>query len=376
MFDADFLGIATTILWTYMATGHGEFWRPFTPSSFAAPAALPSVDIIVPARNEAEVLPFSLPSLLQQNYAGPWRVILVDDHSQDGTGDLGRQIARGLGADDRLTVLQAPELLPGWSGKVAAMNAGVGESRADFVLFTDADIEHDPSSLRHLVARAEAGKLDLVSRMVLLNCVSVAEKLLIPAFVFFFAMLYPFKWSNDPSARTAAAAGGTMLVRRSRLTVIGGLASIRSALIDDCSLAQAIKSSGGRTELLLTQEIRSLRPYPSITDVWRMVARTAYTQLRYRPLFLVGTVLGLGFMYILPIWLFLFAPTFLSTVAGLLSCAVMVLIYRPIVKFYSLSWVWTLTLPIAALIYGMATVDSARLYYAGKGGLWKGRAQA
>jgi hopene-associated glycosyltransferase HpnB len=212
--------------------------------------------------------------------------------------------------------------------------------------------------------------------MVRLNCESFAEKLLIPAFVFFFAKLYPFRRANDPGARVAAAAGGVMLVRRAMLDGIGGLTVIKSALIDDCSLARVIKDAGGKIELTLTTDIVSLRPYPHISDIRKMIARTAYTQLSLSPLLLLGTIVGLAFLYLSPVLLFLFAPTPLALGTGLLAEILMTAIYIPMVVFYRLPWFWALTLPLAAFVYAAATIDSARLYYLGKGGQWKGRAQA
>jgi hopene-associated glycosyltransferase HpnB len=372
------LGAIALASWIYLALGHGSFWRPLLPVTETPSRHLPSVDIVIPARDEANVLPYSLPSLLTQDYKGDWRVILVDDHSTDGTSEVARQIADQVARHDygdRLTVVQAPDLAPGWAGKVAAMQAGVQASRADMILFTDADIRHSPVSLSHLVARAEAKRLDLVSRMVMLNCVSFAEKLLIPSFIFFFAKLYPFRRSNNPDSRMAAAAGGTMLMRRTMLNKIGGLASIQGALIDDCGLAKEVKQAGGRTELTLTRDIESLRPYPHIRDVWKMVSRTAYTQLRHSPLLLVGTVISMAILYVLPPLLFLLAPSPNALGLGLLTWLLMTALYLPMVRFYGLGRAWALTLPMAALVYGAATIDSARLYRQGKGGQWKGRAQ-
>lgn len=370
------LGGISFLAWLYLGLGHGLFWLPLLPKPATEPAIYPSVDIIVPARNEAEALPLSLPALLGQNYAGAWRIILVDDHSTDGTSAIATKVAASSGHGDRLTVIPAPDLPDGWSGKVAAMQAGVTHSQAELILFTDADIVHAPHSLRDLVAITQAEKLDLVSRMVLLNCTSFAEKLLIPAFVFFFAMLYPFRRANNPASRVAAAAGGTMLIRRGILDKIGGLTRIKSALIDDCSLARAVKDGGGRIQLTLTRDITSLRPYPHIVDVWQMVARTAYTQLRFSPLLLLGTMLGMILLYLVPPYLFLAAPTPAAIGLGLLCWGTMTVLYLPIIRFYRLNPLWALALPLAGLIYGMATIDSARLYNQGKGGLWKGRAQA
>jgi len=371
-----FLGLAVVVAWAYLTFAYGSFWIPLFPESAPLRAQMPSVDIIVPARNEAKILPLSLPSLLTQEYSGSWRIILIDDHSDDGTADIAREIALKAGKQDRLTVISAPDLPEGWSGKVAAMNTGVLYSISEMILFTDADIRHHPKSLERLVARALDKNLDLVSRMVRLHCSSFAEKLLIPAFVFFFAMLYPFRRVNNPRSEVAAAAGGTMLVRRASLDKIGGLAAIKSALIDDCSLAKALKDHRQMIELTLTNDIRSLRAYPEIKDIWTMIARTAYTQLRYSPLMLAGTILGLCFMYLLPLVLFLFAPTMLPAVFGLVAYVLMTAIYIPTVTAYNQPWYWALTLPAAAMVYAAATVASARLYHKGKGGLWKGRTQA
>lgn len=376
MFIFSLLSLLSLAAWLYLALSHGTFWIPLLPQEPVARTEMASVDIIVPARDEAAVLPLSLPSLLMQKYVGAWRVILVDDHSQDGTAEIARKIAVELGLSDKLIIVAAPDLPEGWGGKVAAMDAGVAHSAADFILFTDADIHHKPHSLTKLVAHAETLRLDLTSRMVKLNCVSFAEKLLIPAFVFFFAMLYPFRHANDKKSNIAAAAGGTMLIRRSALNKIGGLSCIKSALIDDCSLAKALKSAGGKIELTLTRDIESLRPYPHISDIWHMVARTAYTQLRHSPLLLAGTVAGMILLYLAPPLFLFFAPTSFTFVTGLAAYLIITAIYLPTVLFYGLTWVWALTLPVAALVYAAATIDSARLYHQGKGGQWKGRTQA
>ncbi len=376
MFLAFLLGGMAAFAWVYLAVANGKFWLPLMPEPTDNLASAASVDIIVPARNEASILPHTLPSLLAQAYPGEWKVILVDDHSTDGTADLARKIAADMKRSERLTVMKAPDLAANWSGKVAAMNVGVIKSEAEFILFTDADIRHPRRSIEKLVARAQDKKLDLISRMVRLNCESVAEKLLIPAFVFFFAMIYPFRRANNPASRTAAAAGGTILVRRSLLNAIGGLGAIKSALIDDCSLAKEIKQAGGQIELTMTKEIISVRPYPRITDVWKMVSRTAYTQLKHSPLALVATITGLSILFFAPYLLLLFAPPVAAPMAGLIAAILMISLYAPIVRFYGLPFAWTLTLPVAALVYAAATVDSARLYHLGKGGQWKGRAQA
>lgn len=364
------------VAWLYLAFAHKKFWIPLLPRAVADADVWPSIDIIVPARNEAEAMPVAMPALLAQEYPGAWKVILVDDHSTDGTAAIAASVAQDMDAEARLEIVVAPKLVEGWSGKVAAMNAGLAHSRAEYVLFTDADIRHPPHSLRDLAARAVGGKLDLVTRMVRLNCESFAEKLLIPAFVFFFAMLYPFRAANDPRSKVAAAAGGTMLVRRELLDAAGGLARIKNALIDDCSLARLIKNAGGSTELTLSDDIDSLRAYPVIEDVWHMVARTAYTQLRYSPLLLTGTLLGLAWLYLVPPLAFFFSSGAETVFLGLCAWVLSAVLYLPTVRFYRLGAAWALTLPLSALVYGAATFDSARLYHLGKGGQWKGRAQA
>jgi hopene-associated glycosyltransferase HpnB len=360
--------------WLYLAFFHGRFWQLLLDGHDTEPASWPSIDIIVPARNESDSLPKTLPSLLAQDYPGMWSIILVDDHSDDSTGDLARTLAERQSGIGRLTVVLPPELADGWVGKVAAMNAGVAHSQADYILFTDADIEHPVDSLRRLAARALARDLDLTSRMARLRCDSFAERLLVPAFVFFFAMLYPFRRANDPRSRIAAAAGGIMLVRRRALDAIGGLARIKSALIDDCALVKAIKESRGKIELTLTDDIRSLREYPRFADIHQTVARTAYTQLRYSPLMLVGTCLGMALLFLLPP-LSLLSGFPLAAGIGFAAWLIMVWIYLPMVRFYKQPAGWALSLPVAAAIYIVATIDSARLHWQGKGGQWKGRAQ-
>ncbi len=374
------LGVAALsfAVWLYLLLGRGFFWRPYEGVAVPLPERWPSVVAIVPARNEAVVVGEAVASLLAQRYDGDFRIVLVDDHSTDGTAETARAAAAGRGGEGRLALEPAPPLPTGWTGKLWALNTGAeavercGDS-PDFYLFTDADIVHSPANLAGLVARAEAERRDLVSEMVLLRCRSPAERFLIPAFVFFFAMLYPFGWSNDPRRGTAAAAGGCVLLRRSAYRRIGGLAAIRGALIDDCALAKAVKSSGGATWLGLTREARSVRPYPAIADVWRMVARTAYAQLGYSPLLLAGTVLGLAVTYLAPVALVFAggAAAWLATAAW----AAMTLAYLPMVRFYGLPPLYAPLLPAAASVYLAATVDSARRYWRGAGGEWKGRVE-
>lgn len=362
--------------WVYLALFNGQFWKPLRDTDFSSPepSFWPSVDIIVPARNEAESLPECLPSWLDQDYPGLWRLVLVDDHSNDGTAQLARSIALTKGCAHKLTVVQAPDLPEGWGGKVAAMQAGLAQSSADYVLFTDADILHAPFSLTRLVSRALRYKLDLTSLMVKLRAVDLPEKLMIPAFVFFFAMLYPFRRAANPKSQVAAAAGGVMLVRRGALDHAGGLAKIRSALIDDCSLARLIKRDGGSILLTLTHDVRSQRTYPLMQDIHMMVARTAFTQLGYSYALLAGAVLGLGLLFFVPLAGLLSGadiPLFL----GGITLGLMTILYAPTVLFYRLNPLWAASLPFAAIFYILATIDSARRHALGRGGLWKGRTE-
>ncbi|HKW52317.1 MAG TPA: glycosyltransferase [Stellaceae bacterium] len=364
-------------IWLYLLLFRGFFWLPRLPAP-AAPQRWPSVVAVVPARNEGAVVGEAVSSLLAQDYPGRFSVVLVDDHSEDGTAAIARAAAARTGKSERLTVLGAEPLPKGWTGKLWALAEGVRQVEAageppELFLFTDADIAHHRSNLAELVARLEGEGRDLVSLMVRLRCQSWAERLMIPAFVFFFAMLYPFAWSNDPRRRTAAAAGGCVLLRRSAYRRIGGVAALRGALIDDCALAKAVKESGGSIWLGLTQATLSLRPYPAIGDIWRMVARTAYAQLRYSPLLLAGTVLGLAMTYLVPP-----ALAFAGGIAGWLALAAWVamsLAYLPMVRFYGLSPLWAPLLPATSLVYLAATLDSARRYWRGAGGEWKGRVE-
>lgn len=358
--------------WLYLAFAHGQFWMPLRDPEAPEPSRWPSVDIVIPARNEVKTLPQTLPTLLAQDYPGAWRVLLVDDHSTDGTSAVAQMIAR---SSSKLTIINAPDLPEGWSGKVAAMQAGTTKSFADFILFTDADIAHPADSLRRLVARAIADKLDLTSQMAKLHCESLAEKLLIPAFVFFFAMLYPFRRANDPKSRVAAAAGGVMLVRKTMLESIGGLERIKNALIDDCSLARAIKDRGGRLRLTLTEKVQSTRPYPRFSDVHAMIARCAFTQLHHRVGLLLGTLIGLGLLFLVPVIVPLLTACPTTALIGSAAWVLMAALYTPMVRFYGLPWVWAITLPLAAALYMVATLDSARRYFHGQSGQWKGRTQ-
>ena len=370
------------LVWLWLTCCHGFFWRTdITLPERRPPARWPGVAIVVPARDEAGVLPVSLPSLLGQKYPGRARVILVDDHSSDGTGALAASLAGPDGLP--LTVTTPPPLPAGWTGKLWALRHGVelataapDDDAAEYLLLTDADIAHGPDSLAELVAAAESARLDLVSQMARLRVTTGWERLIVPAFVYFFAQLYPFRRSNRPGSRTAAAAGGCSLVRRDALERAGGVAAIRGAVIDDVSLARAVKSSGGRIWLGLATQVDSVRPYPRLAELWRMVSRSAYAQLRHSPLLLLGTVLGLALVYLVP-------P--LATVTGLAAgqpavaltgAAAWLLMagtYLPMLRYYGQPAAAAPLLPFTALLYLLMTVDSAVQHWRGRGAAWKGR---
>lgn len=363
--------------WGYLFFLHGKYWQLLEfASESPVPSEWPAVSIIVPARNEAEMLNETLPALLAQDYPGAWQVILVNDRSTDHTAVLAQAIAAKHVNGSRFRLLDGTSPPPGWKGKVAAMQRGFAAATGDYVLFTDADIHHPPESLRQLVTEAQAKHLDMLSLMVKLRCSSFAEQLLIPAFVYFFQLLYPFRQANDRDHPAAAAAGGVMLIKKALLDRIDGLQRIHDELIDDCALARVIKHEcGGRTWLGLSREVRSLRVYDTITAVWEMIARTAFTQLNYSAPMLIGCVTGLSLMFLMPFWAIL-SGSIIAFLAGLKIMFFMFASYRPMIRFYGLGWPWALTLPLAALIYLAATIDSARLYWQGQGGRWKGLAQA
>jgi hopene-associated glycosyltransferase HpnB len=376
---------AALAAWIYLVLFHGGFWRADQrlprAGALPAPARWPEIVTVIPARNEAATIGAALESLLRQDYPGRLRVVMVDDGSDDGTAAAAGAAADALGAADRLTVLTAPPLPPGWSGKLWAVHNGLAAvpDGTRYVLLTDADIVHGPDTVRRLVAKAESGGgFDLVSLMVRLHCASFAERLLIPAFVFFFQKLYPFPWVNDRGRRTAGAAGGCMLVRRAALARAGGIAAIRHALIDDCALAAAIKRTGP-VWLGLADDSASLRRYPGIGEIWRMVARTAYTQLRHSPLLVAGTVLGMALLYLAPplaLAAGALAGDWLAAALGGGAYALMLLAYRPTWRLYRGADPALALLPVAALLYTAMTVDSALQHGRGKGGAWKGRTYA
>lgn len=374
-------GLALAI-WLYLMAGRGGFWLASVRDDSGPQPALsasPSVVAIVPARNEADVISENLKSLLAQDYPGSFNVVLIDDQSRDGTADVATATAQEMNAQNRLTIVRGQALPANWAGKVWAMKQGVDHAGSlseppHYLLFTDADIAYAPDALRHLVARAEAGGLVLTSLMVKLRCETFAERAFIPAFVFFFQMLYPFAWVNNPKSGMAAAAGGCMLVRRDALRAAGGIEAISNALIDDCALGQKLKSVGP-IWLGLTDRVRSLRAYPQLGDIRRMVARSAYDQLHYSPALLIGTVIGMALVYLVPPFFALFGSG-LSQALGALAFALMVLAFQPILRFYRRSPFWGVALPAIAFAYMVFTLDSAYQHLRGRGGLWKGRVQA
>src|SRR6266567_2121551 len=387
------LSIACTVAavaWAYLVAGHGGYWRTseWLPRVTHEPEAWPDVVAVVPARNEAEMLSATLPALLGQEYPGALTVIVVDDGSSDGTGEVAARIARESGRPLRV-IPGAPPPGPDegdarWAGKVWAMAQGLrAAGPAGYVLFTDADIACEPHTLRRLVAAAEGDDRDLVSQMALLRAATGWERVVVPAFVYFFAQLYPFRRVNAPGSRTAAAAGGCMLVRRSALEKSGGLAPISDALIDDVAMGRMIKRQRGRCWLGLTRQVVSVRPYPRLASLWQMVARSAYTQLNYSPALLAATLIGLLFLYVLPpagavIGLAVLlaggsGPAALAAGAGLAGWALMSLSYLPMLRLYRLSPLRAPGLPLIALLYAAMTADSARRHHTGRGAQWRGR---
>jgi hopene-associated glycosyltransferase HpnB len=406
--------VISAAAWLYLVAAHGGFWLtdqrlPASPAGRAGAAdsagqagdagararRWPSVAAVVPARNEADAIPGTLPALLAQEYPGEFRVFLVDDNSDDGTGalaaELGEKAARDGGA--KLTVVPGKPRPDGWAGKVWAMAQGfavaivtsqIGEE-PDYVLFTDADIAWAPGALRDLVASAEDGGRAMVSQMALLRAQTRWERVIVPAFVYFFAQLYPFRKVNDPRSRVAAAAGGCMLIRRDALAAAGGLEQVRGALIDDVALGTLLKRHGNRIWLGLAADVRSARPYPSLASLWHMIARSAYVQLRYNPLLLAGTIAGLLLLYVAPPAGLIGAviasaaghggaASGIAGVAGLDGWVFMSLSYVPMLRYYRLSALRAPVLPLIAVLYAAMTADSARRHYAGRAVSWRGRA--
>ncbi|HTQ58676.1 MAG TPA: glycosyltransferase [Candidatus Solibacter sp.] len=387
------LGIITLGIWLHLFFGRGWFWRvkKLVADQLVeeTQAEWPSVAAVIPARNEAATIAKVMASLAQQDYPGNLSITIVDDHSEDATADLAKKAASESGAENRVRILSASVLPAGWTGKLWALNEGVskgGDSttrtsseepneRPDYFWFTDADIIHAPDTLRRLVTRAGRDKLDLASLMVLLQAKSFPERALIPAFLYFFLMLYPPQWIADEDLGTAGAAGGCILVKSEALERIGGLAIIRGEVIDDCALARAVKNSGGRVWMGLTRKSASLRAYGSFSEIRDLIARTAFTQLRYSSLFLAGTLAAMFLTFVAPVMLlFVRDPT--ARVLGLGAWLFMTLSFIPTLRFYRLSLLWALSLPMIAIFYSLATMLSALRHWLGSGAQWKGRSQA
>ncbi len=383
-----FLAGLSLVIWLFLLLFWGSFWlanqrleaREIKLTSY------PNICAIVPARNEADVLPNSITSLLNQDYSGSFFIVLVDDNSSDRTSEVTQEIAEGLNKKDKIKIISGKPLATEWKGKLWAMKQGIDCAnklipQPDYFLFTDADIQHDRHNVLQLVTKAETENLDLVSLMVLLHCQSIWEKLLIPAFVFFFQKLYPFPWVNDRDRAVAAAAGGCLLIRRQALENIGGIDRIKDALIDDCSLAKAIKLNQKNADktgiwLGLTETTISLRVYEDLKTIWNTITRTAYTQLNYSLLLLIGTVLGMTIVYLVPpicLVIGLIINNWILIIISLVTWLLMTIAYIPTIRLYKLSILWAFSLPTIALLYTLMTIDSAWQYWQGKGGAWKGR---
>lgn len=372
-------GCVCIILWLYLLLGHGRFWMVQRLRAKAAPltAIAGPIAVVIPARNEADVIGGAIHSLLRQSCAGVLHIFLVDDNSADETAAVAREAASNSSHPEALTIIHGQPLPDGWTGKLWAMQQGIEQARRlypQFLLLTDADIKHSPENLATLVAAAEGGGYDLASFMVKLHCRGLAEKLLIPAFVFFFLMLYPPEWIRNSRRKIAGAAGGCILIRPEALVRAGGVAAIRGEIIDDCALARTVKQSGGKVWLGLTPDTYSLRDYKSFGAIEGMIARNAFNQLRHSVWLLLGATGGLLLIYLLPVVLVLSASPTL-TLIGAVAYLLMWVTYLPMVRFYGLNGAWALTLPLSAVFYLAATIHSALDYWSGRGGDWKGRAQ-
>ncbi len=387
------LALATIIslaIWLYMLAFRGGYWRSdqILPDQ-AAPfdGEWPPVIVLVPARNEADVIAQTMTNLLTQDYEGLFAVVLIDDGSDDQTAQIAQEAAARIGQSQRLTVIQADPLPSGWSGKLWALENGLAQTKdyadeARYVWLSDADIHHKSNVLRRLVAKAETEQRDAVSLMALLSCRGFWERLLIPPFIYYFQMLYPFSQVNDPNHAMAAAAGGCVLIRKDRLVDTGGFAPIKDALIDDCALGRQLKTSpGGRPGgvwLGLSRDAVSARPYRRLADIWAMVSRSAYSQLKHSPWALAGTLLGMVVTYMIPPAAVVLGPALGMPVLGfigLAAWAVMAITLMPTLRFYRQPWWLAPLLPLSALFYTAMTFDSAVQYWRGRGGYWKGRIQ-
>jgi len=368
------LAALTALIWLALLFGRGFYWlgRVRDDERPAVPARWPSVVAVIPARNEAAVIGEAVGSLLRQDYPGVLSVVVVDDDSDDGTGALAA--AAGQGAPHGVMVLKGAALPPGWTGKLWALKQGIAaaeQGAPDFLLLTDADIAHRPDSVSWLVAKALRDGTVLTSFMAKLRCESLAERSHVPAFIYFFEMLYPFAWVRQPKARTAAAAGGCVLLTTEALRAAGGIESIRNALIDDCSLARRLKAVGP-IWLGLTDRVHSIRPYETFADVRQMISRSAYAQLNFSPWLLAGTLIGMFVTYLAAPLLAIFGHGWPQWV-GIAVWAAMALSFVPTLRFYRLSPIWGIALPFIAMLYALYTFDSAWKHWRRRGGQWKGR---
>jgi hopene-associated glycosyltransferase HpnB len=375
---ASLVAAVALVTWIYLVAGRGGFWcAGERDGGGPSPLAWPDVIAVIPARNEADSVGHAIGSLLRQDYPGSFSIVLVDDESADGTADAARLAAAAISRSDRLTIIPGAALPAGWTGKLWAMKQGVERATTaapEFLLLTDADIVYAPDALSRLVSQSLNEGLALFSLMAKLRCESLAERALIPAFIFFFQMLYPFSWVNDRRRSTAAAAGGCMLARRDALQAAGGVEAIRDSLIDDCAMARLLKKQGS-VRLALSERVTSIRPYSTMGEIRRMVVRSAYAQLRYSPLLLAVAVAGLTVVFAVPALAALFGHG-AAEIFGLLAWAVMAVAFQPTLRFYGLSPLWGPILPAIALVYMAFTLESAYQSMRGRGGLWKGRAQA
>ena len=371
--------ICALSIWIYLLLFRGGFWKmsDALPCAMKTTESAKKVAVIVPARNEADVVGRSVCSLLNQTRVPQIHIFLVDDSSSDGTAEVARACADNAGRSGQLTIIAGRPLPPGWSGKLWAVHQGIehaGAFQPDFLLLTDADIDHAPGSVVTLLDVAENGPRDLASFMVKLHCETLAERALVPAFVFFFFLLYPPAWISDPRRRTAGAAGGSILIRPAALERAGGIEAIRAEVIDDCALARRVKSSGGSVWLGLATETRSIRPYGNFAEVGKMISRSAFNQLQHSALLLLLALAGLILTYVFPL-LLLFSGQPLASLLGAAAYLLMVSCFLPSVRFYGLNWLWAPALPLIALFYMGATFHSAFKYWGGRGGEWKGRIQ-
>ena len=375
---ASLVAAVALVIWIYLVAGRGGFWcAGERDGGGPSPIVWPDVIAVIPARDEAAGVGQTVGSLLGQDYPGSFSLIVVDDESVDGTTDVARLAAAAIGGVDRLTIVAGAAPPAGWTGKLWAVKQGVERATTaapEFLLLTDADIVYPPDALRRLVSQSLSEGLALFSMMARLRCESLAERALIPAFIFFFQMLYPFSWVNDRRRATAAAAGGCMLVRREALQAAGGIEVIRGSLIDDCAMARILKKQGP-IRLSLSERVISIRPYSTMDEIRRMVVRSAYAQLRYSPLLLAVALAGLTFVFVVPVLAALFGHG-AAQISALLAWVIMAVAFQPTLRFYGLSPLWGPILPAIALVYMAFTLESAYQSVRGRGGLWKGRVQS